>query len=300
MFCITQRSPASFAKSEHCSIGCSVLTPLVARLRWVMMAAIVCSLLLTLCGQPASFWHDPTTAMRGDGQSIYAATNHAFDFFLGHGAVPFIATNLVYMMMAFCVVSRLPRTAALIAIFSMIFAHGYSATNWLVVRFHFGIGASPASYATLMGTLMSFAILPIWERPRTIIHAWRWIMVAAMFIDFTNTLIGQPASYWHDAAAQHEANALSRLFLGRGWIYYLGLNVILAVGEFVLVTILPLPIAFVCAFAFTFGSFVGASNWFFYEWRMGWIAPVAYGVILSTLMVWFAFQDGPRKEKAAS
>ena len=265
-----------------------------------MIAAIAFSLLLTLCGQPANFWLDPTNAMRGDGQSIYAATNHTFDFFLGHGAVPFIVTDLVYMVVAFFVVSRLPRTAALIAIFSIIFAHGYGATNWLIVRFHCGIGSSLASYGASMGTLLSFAILPTWERPRTIISAWRWIMVAALFVDIANTLVGQPASYWHDTSAQHEANALAHLLLGRGWIYYLGVEMMIALGQFVLVTVLPLPIAFVCAFALTFGSFVGASNWFFYEWRWGWIAPVAYGVILSTAMVWVPVREAHEKEKAAS
>jgi hypothetical protein len=120
-----------------------------------------------------------------------------------------------------------------------------------------------------------------------------------LFVDFTVTLLGQPASYWQNPATMHEANSLTRIFLGRGWMYYLALDVMLAAGQFALVTVLPLPIAFVSVFAFVFGNFVGASNWFFYEWRLGWIAPVAYGSILGTLMVLLAFRDRGDQEKTS-
>jgi hypothetical protein len=265
--------------------------PIVTKLRWVMLSAIAFSMLLTLCGQPGDFWHDSTKAMRGDGLSIYASTNHTFDFLLGYGALPFLAANLVYMTVAFFAVSRLPRAIALISIFAAIFAHGYGATNWLVVRFHFGIGPGVVTCGTLLGVLLSFAVLPTWNRSREAVNVWRWLMVAVLFVDFANTLIGQPASYWQDPTTMHEGNALTRMFLGRGWIYYLGLDLILAAGQFVLIKVLPLPVAFVCVFAFIFASFVGASNWFFYVWRLGWIAPVAYGTVLSALMVQLAFRN---------
>jgi len=260
-----------------------------------MLVAIAFSMLLTLGGQPETFWHDSTKAIRGDGLSIYATTNHTFDFFLGHGARPFLAASILYMTVAFFAVSRLPRTVALIAIFSVIFAHCYGATNWLVVRFHFGGSPAVATWGTLFGVLLSFAILPTWEQSREAVKAWRWLMVAVLFVDFTNTLLGQPASYWQDPATMHEASTLTRIFLGRGWVYYLGLDLILAAAQFALITVLPLPIAFVCVFAFIFGNFVGASNWLFYEWRLGWIAPVAYGAILSTLIVLLAFQEKPNR-----
>jgi hypothetical protein len=256
-----------------------------------MLAAIISSVMLTLGGQPQNFWRDATKAIRGDGLSIYATTNHAFDFFLGHGALPFVGTNLLYMAVAFFVVSRLPRTIALIAIFSIVFAHGYSATNWLVVRFHFGMGLGISTYGVLAGVLLSFAILPTWHWSREAVNRWRWVMVAVLFVDFTNTLLGQPDSYWQDPANMHEANALTRIFLGRGWMYFLGLELLLAAAQFVLITVIPLPVAFVSVFAFIFASFVGASNWFFYEWRLGWGALVAYSLVLSALMVLLAFRN---------
>src|SRR4051812_25027532 len=96
----------------------------VARLRWVMIAGMVLSFILTLAGQPKSFWRDPTTAIRGDAQPLHSTTNHTFEFFLSHGALPYLAANLLYLAIAFAIVSRLPRKIAVIAIFSVIFAHG--------------------------------------------------------------------------------------------------------------------------------------------------------------------------------
>lgn len=266
-------------------------SPLVARLRWVMVGAIGVSALLTLCGQSESFWHDPTTAIRGDGQPIHDPTNHTFEFFLAHGPAAFVAANLIYLALAFVVVSRLPRTVAVVAVFSLLFAHGYGATNWLAVRYHLGGSPSSASWGTLCGIALSFAILPTADNPRGLVRLWRWVMVATLFVDFTCTLLGQPASYWHDPAAMHEGNVLTRVFLGRSWLHFLGLDLALAAGEFALVTFLPLPVAFVCAFAFTFASFVGGSNWFFYVWRLGWPAVIGYGAVLSVLMVVLRLRD---------
>ena len=65
----------------------------VKRLRWVMLGVILFSILNTLAGQPASFWANPQTAVRGDGLSIYNATNHTFEFFLGHGWKPYLSVQ---------------------------------------------------------------------------------------------------------------------------------------------------------------------------------------------------------------
>lgn len=266
---------------------------LVSKVRWVMIAAIGFSMLLTLGGQPGSFWRDPTKAIWADGRLLHAATTPAFDFLLGHGVTVFVAANLLYMTVAFFLASRLPRTIALVAFFSVIFAHGYGASMWLAMRFHFGGGYSIATCGTFLGVLLSFAILPTRRRSRETVDAWRWLMVAVLFGDFAMTLLGQPTSYWKNPDTMLESNSLTRIFLGRGWMYYLGLDVILAAGQFALITILPLPIAFVCVFTFIFGNFIGASNWFFFEWGSGWIAPVGYGLILSTLIVLLGLRESP-------
>ncbi len=298
VFCLDRFPVAGIAENREsrCRLTHGRLTPMVAKARWVMVAAIAFSTLLTLLGQPESFWRDPATAIRGDGLSIHATTNHTFEFFLGHGAPLFLVANLLYMATALFVVSRLPRTLALIAIVTAIFAHGYGATNWLVVRFHFGLGGGITTCAILLGVLLSFAVLPTSTQPRAVINAWRWLMVAMLFVDATNTLLGQPASYWRNPVTVHEGNALSHFLLSHGWIYYLGYDLVEAAGKLVLVAILPVPAAFVCVFAFTFGNFIGASNWFFYVWRLGWGAVVAHALVLSTLMVLLAFRDSKAKQ----
>src|SRR6202020_42286 len=103
----------------------------VMRLRWVMLGAMLFSAILTLLGQPQSFWRNPQTAIRGDGLSIYNPTNHTFDFFLGHGWLPYGSACLVYFVMAFLLVSILPVKAASVAGLACIFGHFYGACNWL-------------------------------------------------------------------------------------------------------------------------------------------------------------------------
>ena len=104
----------------------------VKRLRWVMIGAILFSMVNTLSGQPESFWHHPETAIRGDGLSIYNETNHTFDFFLGRGWMPYLLTSLIYLSAVFLIVSVLPRKLALIAIFSFFSAISSERTiGWL-------------------------------------------------------------------------------------------------------------------------------------------------------------------------
>jgi hypothetical protein len=114
-------------------------------------------------------------------------------------------------------------------------------------------------------------------------------MLGAMILDFASTLLGQPGSFWRHPETMHEANQLVRLFLGHGWMGYFLFDLIDSSGAFLLVSILPRMIALVCFFAFMFGSFLGASNWFFYEWRMGMETPVIYGVLVSVIIVLLAF-----------
>jgi hypothetical protein len=107
---------------------------IVGRLRWVMIGAMLFSMVNTLSGQPESFWHHPETAIRGDGLSIHDKTNHTFEFYLGQGWPAYLGASLLYLLAAFLAVSVLPRMAALITIFSLLFGHFFGASNWLAVR----------------------------------------------------------------------------------------------------------------------------------------------------------------------
>jgi hypothetical protein len=261
--------------------------PIVKRLRWVMIGAMLFSLINTLSGQPNSFWQHPETAIRGDGLSIFNKTNHTFDFFLGHGWQAYIVASLVYLAGAFLIVSVLPRLAALITIFSFIFTHFYDGSNWLAVRWQLGM-QGPIFYIAI-AVIVVFSAFPAPEIAAPIVIRLRWVMLGAMLLDFVNTLVGQPDSYWRHPETVHEGNALSRFFLAHGWMAFSFYDVFYLGGAFLLVSILPRRAALVCTFAFIFGGFGGGSNWFFYEWRMGWETPIIYGLILSAIIVFLAF-----------
>jgi hypothetical protein len=261
----------------------------VKSLRWVMIGAILFSMVNTLSGQPESFWHHPETAIRGDGLSIYNETNHTFDFFLGWGWMPYFFTSLIYLSAVFLLVSVLPRKAALIAIFSFIFGHFFGANNWLAVRWHLGINASTIYGSVLVPVIVLEAFPTLSSNTDQIIKKLRWVMLGPMLFDMINTLAGQPASYWLHTDTVHETNEISRFFLIRGWYAYVSWDIFYFLGIFWLVSILPRRLALICIFMFIFIHFVGTSNWFFYEWRMGMETPVIFGIILSVIIVMLAF-----------
>ena len=107
--------------------------------------------------------------------------------------------------------------------------------------------------------------------------------------ELINTLVGQPASYWFHTETNNEANEISRFFLIRGWYAYVFWDIFYFSAIFFLVSILPRRSALICIFIFTLIHFVGTSNWFFYEWRMGMETPVIFGIILSMIIVMLAF-----------
>jgi len=262
----------------------------VSRLRWVMMAVMLFSVFNTLCGQPQSFWQHPETAIRGDGLSIHNETNHTVEFFLGHGWQVYLLACAVYISLAFLVVSVLPRTAALITIFSFIFGHYFGASNWLAVRWHYGM-AGPSTYGIVLGAIVVAAAFP-WEENMAQSTKWlRWVAVVAILLDLTVTLVGQPGSYWRHPETVHEANSVSQFFLGHGWWAYFLYDLVYAAGVFLLVSKLPRVIALATAFAFIFGHFNGVSCWFFYQWKKGMETPVIFGVMVSVGIVLLAFRE---------
>ena len=262
---------------------------IVKRLRWVMIGAILFSMANTLSGQPESFWHHPETAIRGDGLSIYNETNHTFDFYLGHGWPAYLITSLIYLSCTYFLVSILPEKLALITIFSFIFGHFFGATNWLATRWHLGIIAS-SIYGLVLVPIIVFCAFPALSSiTDKIIKQLFWVMIGAMVCDTINTLLGQPASYWLHPETVHEANNVSRYFLAQGWYAFVFRDLFYFFGIFWLAMILPRRWALMCIFYFMLTGFIGASNWLFYEWRMGMEAPVIFGIILSVIIVVLAF-----------
>lgn len=261
-----------------------------------MIGAMLFSMINTLLGQPESYWLHPERAMRGDGLSIYDKTNHTFSFFLDHGWQAYLAASLVYLLAAFLAVSILPRSAAFLSIFSFVLGHYFGASNWLAVRWHLGV-QGPALYSFVLSGVLVLAAFPAPESADLAVKRLRWVMLGAMVFDFANTLLGQPGSFWHHPETMNESNQLVRLFMAHGWVGYCLFDLFYIPGTFLLVSFLPRKIALVCVFAFTLLGFIGASNWFFYRWRLGMEAPVFYGILLSGIIVLLAF---PRNRAANS
>lgn len=272
--------------------------PIVKRLRWVMLAAILFSILSTLLGQPKSFWLDPQTALRGDGLSIYNATNRTFDFFLGHGWQAYVAASLIYLAAAFLTVSLLPKMPGLIAAFAAIFGHYFGATMWLGSVWHLGeLGF--ILYAVILAVVLALWVMPTALANDPTVERLRWLMSGAILFDFIVTLVGQPPTYWLHPETVNEADPLFGFFLLRGWLAGVLFYLVYQVGTFLLASFASRTTAQIWIFALLFGHFCGASSWLFFRWRLGMQAPVLYGVLLSTLIVLLAFPHRDSNQSAS-
>ncbi|HEY1803379.1 MAG TPA: hypothetical protein VGG45_02760 [Terracidiphilus sp.] len=275
------------------------LDPVVKRLRWVVAGNILFNVAITLACQPGTFWSHPETAIRGDGLSIANPTNFTFQFFLGHGWQPYLAASLAWILLVFALVSLLPRLAALTAAFSFLFGYAFSNTNWIVVEWHQGyLGVT--IYGAILGAAIVSAALLTPHAAHAARLRLRWIAVLTMSADFVITLAGQPHRYWLHPHTVHEANAVSRFFLERGWAAFVGYDVFYIAAIFWLATVLPEIGGAIWAFGWVFAGFVGISCWCFYEWRMGMQTPVLFGCILSALIVLAVFTRAPSPVRKGS
>ena len=98
----------------------------VQRLRWLMLCVIIFDIVLTLAGQPSSFWHHPETVIEG---------NDVVRYFFSRGLSGVIPFILVYCIGAFLAASILPRRLALSVIMFFLFVHYDGACTWLVHHF---------------------------------------------------------------------------------------------------------------------------------------------------------------------
>lgn len=272
--------------------------PIVRRLRWVMIGTMLFSLFNTLIGQPEGFWLNPENAIRGDGSRLHRHVNHTFEFFLGYGWQPYVVSCLIYFTLAFLVVSVLSRRAALISVFSFIFGHYYGGCNWLAVRWHLGF-TGVAYYSLALCAAVAFSLSPpSGNSGDQIVRRLRWAIVVVFFVDFLLTSLGQPNSYWHHPETVHEGNAMLRWFMLKGWAAYVLMDLLYCLGVFLFVSFLPRFFAMMVIFGYAFGYFDGASNWLFYEWKLGMEAPVIYGMALSLIIVLMSFGRSKKPDLA--
>jgi hypothetical protein len=270
----------------------SIADMMVRRLRWVTAATIVSTVIVTLAGQATSFWHNPITAMRGDGLSINNPTNHSFEFFIGSGWQPYVVASMAYLLILLLLISSLPRRLALVIAFTAIFCNFYSTSNWLAV--HWGLGIlGPFLYGLVLAVAIVLLVIDRHSAPGTL-HGLRATMLLALFADMAVTVLGQPTGYLHNSQLVHEGNPLSRFFLERGWYSFIAEQIFIAVFFYWLTGSLPRRWGLIITCCYIFAGFTGASNWLFFEWRLGVPAIAGLGFLLSVLVMMSIF-FGPKQ-----
>jgi hypothetical protein len=122
----------------------------VRRLRWLVVCLIFLDATLTLLGQPSTYWHNYQTALEG---------NPFFRQYLCRGYVPFCFAMLVFATFVFSFVSILPRLAALVLIFTYLFAEFFTTETWLMFRWKLGFNGLTV-YAILIGGVVALLAFP--------------------------------------------------------------------------------------------------------------------------------------------
>jgi len=112
------------------------------RLRFVMVALIALDTAITLLGQPASYWSHPQTANEA---------NPFIHFFLAQSWQSFLVVELIYVAVAFLLVSTLAQTSALFALFAFLLGHYMAFCTWPFYRYRLGIQV-PIAVAILLST----------------------------------------------------------------------------------------------------------------------------------------------------
>lgn len=113
--------------------------------RWVVIPVIAIDTLMTLLGQPASYWHTPATGQEG---------NPFFAWFLVRGLPFFLVTSAGYIAGAFALASLLPRRLALIALLGFILGHYLGASTWMLWHFQWGMSV-PILYGIAIATALT-------------------------------------------------------------------------------------------------------------------------------------------------
>lgn len=267
---------------------------LVDRLFWIILLQIGAGAALTLAAQPPSFWTHPQMAIRFDGLAIHSSTNPMFDFLLGRGWPAYLICVILFATAVWLIANAFPKKLAMIAEFAIILGLCYSGSTWLAVRWHMGVGGSTL-YATALAIALSIVVAPFADNRR--LSRLCWIMALAIATDCVCTLIGQPASYWHNPATVFEANPASKFFLQIGWWAYAAYDLAQITLFRLLALRVPPTAGWAIAFGMMLGGLCGGSNWLFFVWRLGLQAPILYGLILSTSIVWLVFN---RKQDVSS
>ena len=114
------------------------------RLRWLLLRVLLLDMALTLLGQPASFWRDPSTALE---------SNPLVAWFMHRGYVLTIAAWLAFIAASFALVTFLPGRLGSITLYTFVLGAFAASCGWVVYRFQLGM---PGLY------FYSFAVAIAW------------------------------------------------------------------------------------------------------------------------------------------
>jgi type II secretion system (T2SS) protein G len=140
----------------------------IQRLRWLMLSVMLFDLLITLVGQPMTYWQNPATALEGD--PIVRLVMH-------QGLLALILVSVLYGAAMFVLVSRLPRQSGLIVLLILTLWHYYGASTWFDRYFQSTYGA--LIYGALLAALFVGFGLDIRQTPP---QTSKWPMVLSALV----------------------------------------------------------------------------------------------------------------------
>jgi len=120
------------------------------KLLWFLAAVVAFDFLITILGQPQSYWLDPQTANEG---------NPVFRWFMVRGAACYFAFILAYIAGVVSLVSRLTNRPAAIVGSVFLLSHYFAACTWLSFHFHLNM-AGPAIYALVLSVVFLSIVQP--------------------------------------------------------------------------------------------------------------------------------------------
>lgn len=107
------------------------------------------------------------------------------------------------------------------------------------------------------------------------------LLASVIAFDFFVTMLGQPASYWHNAHTANEGNALFRWVMYQGPPCYFAFVVMYGAGVVSLVSRLPRRPAVLVGMVFMLSHYFAASTWLAFHFNLSMAGPAAYALVLS-------------------
>jgi hypothetical protein len=118
------------------------------------------------------------------------------------------------------------------------------------------------------------------------------LLVAVIVFDFGITILGQPASYWHNPLTADEGNPVFRWFMIRGAVCYLAFILSYVLGVSALATRLPRQAGITTGLVFLLSHYFAASTWLSYHFKLSMAGPIVYAAVLSIALVSILQCDG--------